>query len=60
MLFNRNEKSGKRPERDEDEGLEYDKRNPWNRREKKSELPQYIVLALLCLILAYALSKSVH
>lgn len=38
----------------------FDDRNPWNQREKKSELPQYILLAVLCLILAYALSNVVH
>jgi hypothetical protein len=53
-----NNHAGK-PEDDQDE-YDYDARNPWNRREKKSELPQYVLLAVLCLILAYALSNAVH
>jgi len=32
----------------------------WNKREQKSPLAQYLLLALLCLILAYLLSGSVN
>lgn len=49
----------KRPDSSESDHFD-DESNFWNKREKKSELSQYIILAVLCLILAYALSKAVR
>jgi len=35
-----------------------EQQNPWNKRERKSPLLLYLLLTLLCLILAYLLSST--
>ena len=42
----------------EDENVSSKNPNPWNKREQKSPLLLYLLIALLCLVLAYALSGT--
>jgi len=40
------------------ENISPENKNPWNKREQKSPTVLYLLLALLCLILAYVLSGT--
>jgi len=37
-----------------------EEKSPWNNREKKSVIPQIILLTVLCMLLAYFLSKAAN
>lgn len=51
------EREGKQ-DREEREHISPGKSNPWNKREKQSQFLLYLLVGLVCLILAYVLSGA--
>lgn len=43
---------------DHQENVSPENGNPWNKRESRSPLRLYLLIGLLCLLLAYVLSQS--